>query len=100
MSATHQTRKRILAYLQSGQTVSTRNGGKRFGVAPSTLRARISELRKAGYPIYTNSNPKGQSYRLGKPTRRVIAAGHLVLTDKFFKKQLRAEIAENMKLAE
>ena len=54
----------------------------RFDIANPT--ATISDLRFDGYAIYANSrkNSKGDSktfYRIGKPTRRVVAAGYRAL---------------------
>jgi biotin operon repressor len=50
----------------------------RFGV--KNVAARINELREEGYPIYTNTRKLSDGrtisfYRLGQPTRRMIAEG-------------------------
>jgi predicted ArsR family transcriptional regulator len=50
----------------------------------AVVRARISELRRAGFVIYANRqvNSKGQEktfYTTGKPTRKLIAAGYRAL---------------------
>jgi hypothetical protein len=44
------------------------------------LPARIAELRAEGYSIYKNtSKEKGTSYKLGKPTRAMIATAYAVM---------------------
>ena len=70
--------QKILNTLSSGQTLTVAQARARFNV--TNVPARIDELRKEGYSIYTNTrkNSKGQKvkfYRLGKPTRSVVAAG-------------------------
>lgn len=54
----------------------------RFGVG--NVRATISDLRLDGYAIYANrrTDTKGRTktfYRLGTPSRRVVAAGYRAL---------------------
>lgn len=54
----------------------------RFGVG--NARSTVSALRMKGFPIYANqhTDTKGRTktfYRLGTPTRRVIAAGYRAL---------------------
>lgn len=54
----------------------------RFGVR--NVRATISDLRLDGYAIYANrrTDTKGRTktfYRLGTPSRRVVAAGYRAL---------------------
>jgi hypothetical protein len=68
-----QTQK-VLKVLQSGTSLSTSMANKRFGV--KALGARISELRSAGYAIYTNRSKKGTSYRLGNPSREMVALAY------------------------
>jgi hypothetical protein len=50
----------------------------RFGV--TNVAARIGELREEGHPIYTNTRTlangrKISFYRLGQPTKRMVAEG-------------------------
>jgi len=54
-----------------------------FNTTEATIKARISEIRHAGYPIYANRrvDTKGRAktfYRHGSPTRSVIAAGYML----------------------
>ena len=74
-------KQKVLAYLsKSGDynTLTTNKMTSQFGVAnPSAL---INELRSEGHSIYLNTriNANGDKvsfYRLGSPTKRVVAAG-------------------------
>ena len=74
-------KEKILAFLSKKDgynTLTVAQARARFGI--SNVAARIDELRKDGYAIYTNSKTladgrKVTFYRLGTPTKRVIAAG-------------------------
>ena len=53
-------------------TLSVRQAQAFFGI--KNVPARIAELRREGYPIYTNTRTRGNGtavsvYRLGKPSR-------------------------------
>ena len=67
--------KTVLEALQKG-SLSIEQATKRFGMKRSTLGARISELRKQGYAVYTNRSAKGTSYRLGSPSREMVALAY------------------------
>jgi hypothetical protein len=74
VSSTVAAKDRMLAFLQKTDgynTFSVKQAQRRFGV--QNVSARISELRQAGYPIYTNiisrNGEKVAEYRLGTPTR-------------------------------
>lgn len=71
----------VLKALQSGKSL-TQKQARSFGV--KSLRARISELRSEGYPVYTNSDAKGTSYRLGTPSRTMVAAAYALLGNRAF----------------
>ena len=71
---------KILGYLskKSGyNTLTVAKAQSMFGI--KNVAARIDELRKEGHAIYTNSkNVNGENvtfYRLGTPSRKVVAAG-------------------------
>lgn len=73
---------RVLAALQSGEEMTTKQIRARFGVANPT--ALITSLRYKGFPVYCNEsvNSKGQTrnkFRLGTPSRSVVAAGYRAL---------------------
>lgn len=74
-------KQKILAYLSKTDgynTLTVRQARARFGI--KNVSARIDELRKDGYAIYTNTKTledgrKISYYKLGKPTKAVVAAG-------------------------
>lgn len=72
---------RVLEAFKSGEELTKAQIKARFNVA--NPRATVSDLRMKGYPIYLNERKttKGSSlkYRLGTPSREVIAAGYQYL---------------------
>lgn len=72
---------RVLAYLSKDSAYNTLTPNKMqslFGVANPS--ATINELRNEGHAIYLNTrvNANGDKvsfYRLGQPTKRIVAAG-------------------------
>lgn len=74
-------KQKILAYLSKEEgynTLTVAQAQSRFGI--TNVTARIDELRKEGYPIYTNSKTltdgrKISFYRMGRPSKKIIAAG-------------------------
>jgi len=73
---------RVLEVLKTGESITAKQISARFGIA--NARATISALRSEGYPIYLNkhTDTKGRvtnKYRLGTPSRKVIAAGYKAL---------------------
>ena len=73
---------RVLAALQSGQELTGKQIEARFGVG--NARATVSALRMKGFAIYANESvdTKGRvknKYRLGTPSRKVVAAGYRAL---------------------
>ena len=76
MNVTKQSR--VLEALQSGQELTAKQIAARFGVKNPT--ATISDIRYAGFSVYANRrvDTKGRvstKYRLGSPSRAVVAAG-------------------------
>ncbi len=70
---------RVLSALQEGRTLSSAQLSGHFGVG--NPQAVIQSLRFKGFPIYLNTvtDTKGRSrnvYRLGTPSRAIIAAGY------------------------
>lgn len=82
------TKVKILNYLSKNSSYNTLTAQKMqsiFGVANPS--ATINELRNEGNAIYLNSrvNANGEKvsfYRLGTPTKRMIAAGIAALRSK------------------
>ena len=74
-------KSKVLAYLSKTGTFNTLTAAKMqsvFGIANPS--ATINELRNEGHAIYLNSriNANGDKvsfYRLGTPTKRIVAAG-------------------------
>ena len=74
-------KQKVLNYLTKNGTYNTLTASKMqsvFGVANPS--ATINELRNEGHAIYLNSriNANGEKvsfYRLGAPTKRMVAAG-------------------------
>ena len=81
MAITTKTAK-VIAALESGAELTGKQINARFGV--KNARALISALRMQGYPVYGNQRTNGNGetsvkYRLGTPTRAVVAAGFRAL---------------------
>ncbi len=71
----------VLNAFVSGEQLTAKQIAARFGVGNPT--ALVSSLRMDGYPIYLNEGSKddrgrvrASRYRLGSPTRAVVAAGY------------------------
>jgi len=73
-------KQRVLEALQSNDRgLTAKQIEARFGVG--NARATVSDLRFDGFAIYANkrTDSKGRTktfYRLGKPSRRIVAAGY------------------------
>ena len=78
-------KQKILNYLskETGyNTLTSAQARARFGIV--NVGARIEELRSEGYCIYTNKKTLADGrrityYKLGKPTKAMIAAAHAAL---------------------
>ena len=75
--------QRLLEALQNGEELTAKQIAARFSIANPT--ATISDLRlRHGYAVYANqrTDTKGRvttKYRIGTPSRRVVAAGYRYL---------------------
>ena len=81
MNVTKQAR--VLAALQSGEQLTAKQIAARFGVKNPT--ATISDIRLSGFAVYANQHKdtKGRvstKYRLGTPSRAVVAAGYRAMS--------------------
>jgi hypothetical protein len=70
---------KVFTALKSGETLTASEAKKRFGVG--NLAAEASRLRQHGFAVYANSRKAGNGvkvteYVMGKPSRRVVAAGY------------------------
>jgi hypothetical protein len=75
---------KLLECLETGKKISNGEIRNRFGIA--NPRATVSDLRMMGYPVYLNKGSvdgRGRRlasrYRLGTPSREVVAAGYQAL---------------------
>ena len=64
---------KVLNLLSKGESVSWKVLRNRFDL--TSPRAMIDQLRSEGNMIYVNKTAKGTSYRMGVPTKAIIAAG-------------------------
>jgi hypothetical protein len=69
---------KVLQTLQSGQSLSE-SQARKMGVG--NLRAEVSRIRNHGFCVYANARKAGNGvsvteYQIGKPSRRLIAAGY------------------------
>lgn len=83
-------KSKVLAYLSKDSAYNTLTPAKMqsvFGVANPS--ATINELRNEGHSIYLNSRivngEKVSFYRLGTPTKRMVAAGIAALRQHGFR---------------
>jgi DNA-binding MarR family transcriptional regulator len=81
MIVTKQTR--VLEALQSGEELTAKQISARFGIKNPT--ATISNIRLSGFAVYANkrTNKLGGTYtkyRLGTPSREVVAAGYKAMS--------------------
>jgi hypothetical protein len=75
-------KERLTEALLAGEQLTAAQIKARFDIANPT--ATISDIRFSGYAVYANArkNSKGDSktfYRIGKPSRRIVAAGYRAL---------------------
>ncbi len=83
-------KQKILNYLSKDSGYNTLTAAQiraRFGI--TNVGARIEELRAEGHCIYTNTRKlengtKVTFYKLGKPTKAMVAAAHAVLGGEAF----------------
>jgi len=78
MFSTETKTGKLLAALKSGEQLTEAQIRARFGL--KNPRASVSDLRYSGFAVYANRHvdTKGREttkYRLGQPSRAVVAAG-------------------------
>ena len=66
-------RQKVLNLLSKGAAVSWKTLRSRFDL--TSPRALVDTLRAEGNMIYINKTANGTSYRMGQPTKAIIAAG-------------------------
>ena len=70
---------RLLEALRNGEELTAKQIAARFGIANPT--ATVSDLRFEGFAVYANPRKNSEGtvvtrYRLGTPSRAVVAAGY------------------------
>jgi len=73
---------KLFTALKQGEKVTASQAEKRFCI--KNIAAEASRIRQAGYAVYANSRKAGNGvqvteYVLGKPSRKVVAAGYRAL---------------------
>ena len=68
--------------LHNGETVTASQAAKRFGI--KNISAEVSRIRQAGFAVYANTRVAGNGvkvteYAIGKPSRKLVAAGYKAL---------------------
>ena len=66
-------KQKVLNLLSTGRPVTWTSLRKRFDL--TSPRAMIDQLRTEGHMVYINDTTDGTSYRLGTPTKAILAAG-------------------------
>ena len=74
---------KLFQALHQGQHVSASQAHKRFGI--KNISAEVSRIRQGGFAVYANTRKAGNGvevteYRIGKPSRRLVAAGYRALS--------------------
>lgn len=76
---------RVLNILKSGRQFTPAQIAGLVNSTEDSVRPRISELRAEGHAIYTNQTKNGKTaYRLGTPSRRMVAAAYAALGGQAF----------------
>ena len=65
--------QKVLNLLSKGEAVSWQTLRNRFDL--TSPRAMIDTLRSRGHMIFINETSQGTTYRMGKPTKAILAAG-------------------------
>ena len=65
--------QKVLNLFGKGEPVSWKHLRNRYDLI--SPRAMVDKLRSKGHMIYINKSSSGTSYRLGTPTKAIIAAG-------------------------
>lgn len=75
---------KVLNKLRSGKQFTPTQIAGLFGTTESSVAARVSELRAQGHAIYTNRKDGKVTYRLGSPSRAMVAAAFAVAGSSMF----------------
>lgn len=83
MFSTETKTGKLLAALQNGEALTEGQIRVRFGL--KNPRASVSDIRMSGFAVYANQHKdtKGRvttKYRIGKPSRAIVAAGYKAMS--------------------
>ena len=68
---------KFLNAMLRGQSVTWKEAQTKFNL--SKPRAVVDKIREEGHCVYINKNKKGTYYRIGTPSKALIAAGFAAL---------------------
>lgn len=73
---------KLFTAMYNGEKVTASAASKRFGI--KNISAEVSRIRQNGYAVYANSRVAGNhvqvtEYEIGKPSRKIVAAGYRAL---------------------
>lgn len=73
---------KLFSALRQGHGITASQAEKRFGI--KNITAEVSRIRQSGHAVYANTRRAGNGvmvteYVLGKPSRRLVAAGYRAL---------------------
>ena len=66
-------KERVLNLLNKGKSVTWSTLRTKFDL--TSPRAMVDQLRTEGHMVYINQTSNGTSYRMGTPTKAILAAG-------------------------
>ena len=70
---------KLFTALRTGEAITSATAAKRFGI--KNISAEVSRVRAGGFAVYANQRVAGNGvkvteYQMGKPSRKLIAAGY------------------------
>ena len=80
-------KQKVINLLSNGKSVTWSTLRNKFDL--TSPRAMVDQLRTEGHMVYINQTSNGTSYRLGTPTKAILAAG----ASKIFKKSMNDIVA-------
>ena len=84
-------KQKVLNLLSNGRAITWSTLRTKFDL--TSPRAMVDQLRTEGHMVYINQTSNGTSYRLGTPTKAILAAG----ASKIFKKSMNDIVAAGIK---
>jgi len=74
---------KLFSALNSGEVVTASQAAKRFGI--KNISAEVSRIRQNGFAVYADTRKAGNGvtvteYKIGKPSRKLVAAGYKALS--------------------